>query len=437
MLISIILIITVALQLTVAIMAFRLIRVSRGPVAWVLISIAFSLLAGQRIVELIDSFSLQAGNRMIDNINYLTGLFTSILITIGVSFIARILTSYKKTEDIRKVSEQRYRTLFNNTSDLIIVFDKKGNLIETNLAVSEALGYSKTELMTKNISDLTSSSHADILIDINIKLKGSDKYIFEAEYVSKNGTNIPVEINTKPLNLNREEYLICISRIITERREMRKKILKTIIDTEEKERKRFAKELHDGLGPLLSTIKLYINELEAENIESKEKKEYINYSNELIDEAVTNIRTISNNITPNIISGYGLVKSIESFCNKINKTQQIEVRFKTINIEGKFDETIELIFYRIVTELISNTIKHASASQINIVLEFLNNKLILTYKDDGVGFNLKEVLDDEKSGMGLKNIISRINSINGSYYFNENTGQGTEITIKVDADKPN
>lgn len=437
MLISIILLITVILQLTVAIMAFMLIKVSRRPAAWILISIAFLLLAGQRGVEFIDSLNTQAGNRMIDNINYMTGLFTSTLLTIGVILIARILTSYKKTEDIRKVSEQRFRTLFNNTSDLIIVFDKKGNLIEANLATSEALGYSKTQLMTKNISDLASSSHSNLLHDIQSKLKDSDKYIFEAEYISKNGNNIPVEINTKPLNLNREEYLICISRIITERQEMRKKILKTIIDTEEKERKRFAKELHDGLGPLLSTIKLYINELDAAEIDQKEKKEYINYSNELIDEAVASTRNISNNITPNIISSYGLVKSLESFCNKINKAQQLEVSFKTINIDSKFDETIELIFYRIVTELINNTIKHASASHINIILELLNNKLILTYRDDGIGFNLREVLEDDKSGMGLKNIISRINSINGSYFFDENVKNGTEITIKVDAAKTN
>ena len=436
MLISLIIIFTVILQLIASVIAFKLIRVSRGPLAWVLIAIAFLMLAGQRIVDLIDFYSEYSAVRIIDNLNYVFGLFTSILLTIGVILIARVLYSYKRTEEIRKTSEQRFRTLFNNTSDLVIVLDKEGNLVETNLSASEALGYSKTELLTRNITDFISSGYPDFLKEIHEELKKKDRYIFEVDYLSKTGDLIPVEVNVKPLNLNREEFLICISRIITDRRELRKKILKTIIDTEEKERKRFAKELHDGLGPLLSTIKLYINELESEDIDAKEKKEYINYSNELIDEAVANTRTISNNITPNIISSYGLVKSLESFCNKVNKSQKIEVNFKTIHIDQPFDETIELMLYRIVTELINNTIKHASARKITIVLELLNLKLILTYKDDGIGFNLKKVLEEDKSGMGLRNIISRINSINGSYSFNDSSDKGTEIIIKVDPGKP-
>jgi len=437
MLVVIILVFTVLLQIAASFTAFRLIKVSRGPAAWLLIAIAFLFLAGQRIVELIEFSNADGTTRTLNNISYMFGLFTSILITTGVILIARILYSYKKTEELRKVSEQRFRTLFNNTSDLIVVVDKKGNLIESNLAASEALGYSKTELMTKNISEIVSGKDAGILSEISSKLSKYDKHIFETEYLSSSGAFIPVEINAKYLNLNREEYLICISRIITERREMRKKILKTIIDTEEKERKRFAKELHDGLGPLLSTIKLYINELESDAIEQAEKKEYITYCNELIDEAVASTRTISNNITPNIITGYGLVKSIESFCNRINKTQQVQIQFKTLNIGHKFDETIELIFYRIVTELINNTIKHASASEISIVLELLNNNLILTYKDNGIGFDLKKVLEDEHSGMGLRNIISRINSINGSYSFLETGTKGSGMTIKIDIGTPN
>lgn len=433
MIIILLLILSIILQLIAAYVAFRLIRISRGPVAWLLISIAMLFLAARHSMELANLLESYDHLIILDMLGYLFGVLISILLTISVMLIARVLHSYKKTEDIRKISEQRFRTLFNSTTDIIFAFDFRGNIIETNQTASEILGYTKTELLTKNINQIVSSRYTDIFLsDILENLNESGKYIIEAEYLSKDGGLIPVEINARFLNFAAEKYLICIAREITERKEMQKRILKTMIDTEERERKRFAKDLHDGLGPLLSTVKLYVNELEAESISEKEKKEYIQYTNELVDEAVGSIRTISNNITPNIISNYGLIRSLESFISKINKTQQVAIHFKTIDLEEKFDSTLELVMYRIVTELINNTIKHAGAKNIHIVLEMLNRKLILTYRDDGQGFDIDKVLQEKKGGMGLRNIISRVNSINGSYDFNREIKNGTEIRIKLD-----
>jgi len=433
MIIIILLIVSIILQLIAAVVAFRLTGVSRGPLAWLLISIAMLLLAIRHSIGLINLLESYEDLVMLDMLGYLSGVLISMLLTVGVILIARVLHSYKKTEDIRKISEQRFRTLFNSTTDIIFAFDFNGNIIETNQTACEILGYTKTELLTKNIKQIVSSRYTDVFLkDIIENLNESAKYIIEAEYLSKDGGLIPVEINARFLNLASKKYLICIAREITERKEMQKRILKTMIDTEERERKRFAKDLHDGLGPLLSTVKLYVNELEAESISEKEKNEYIQYTNELVDEAVGSIRTISNNITPNIISNYGLIRSLESFISKVNKTQQVAIHFKTIEVEEKFDSTLELIMYRIITELINNTIKHAGAKNIYIVLEMLNRKLILTYRDDGQGFDIDKVMHEKGGGMGLRNIISRVNSINGTYDFNREIKNGTEIRIKLD-----
>jgi PAS domain S-box-containing protein len=434
MIIIVVLILSIVLQIVAFVIAIRLIRVSRRKLAWVLLAFAFLFMGIYRGLDLIPWLGLEKLVSVHPNIPYFISIIISILIALGVVFLSQFLHSLKRTSQFQRAAEKRFRVLFNSTSDFIAVLDHDGNFVEVNENTCDVLGFTKTELLTRRLNDILSSRYLNILDRVVDKIADPGRLIIEAEYKAKNGMIIPVEISTRKIELGGEKCIVFVGRDITERKELQKKILKTIIDTEEKERKRFAKDLHDGLGPLLSTIKLYINELESEDVEEKEKKDYIKYTSELIDEAVTSTRNISNNITPNVISNYGLVKSVESFVNKINKMQQISISFKTINIDSRFDETLELILYRILTELINNTLKHASAAHVLIVLELLSQKLILTYKDDGIGFDLRQVLQSDKGGMGLRNIFSRIESINGAIEFEEGIDKGTEVSIKLDVE---
>ena len=102
-----------------------------------------------------------------------------------------------------------------------------------------------------------------------------------------------------------------------------------------------------------------------------------------------------------------------------------------VSISERFDQTIELVLYRVVTELLNNSIKHASASRIEVHLKKFDNILQLTYLDDGVGFDLDKVLQEEGSGMGLKNIISRLRSINGTYRIHSKKEAGTLVIVEV------
>jgi PAS domain S-box-containing protein len=423
------LLISIVLQLIAAIASLRLIKVAKGRVSWILISVAFFLMAVRRFFEWQQLYELEDYSNVALHNNWL-GIVISILLSIAVILIGSILNSYNVSEKARLESEERFKTLFNSSNDQIFVADFNDNFIEVNQAACDILGFNKTELMTMSFADIKTSKFIGTLtknLDIIIK---NGYHIFESEHVTKDGLVIPVEINSKVFRFNNSDVILSIARDVSERKELESKILSTIIETEEKERKRFAKDMHDGLGPLLSTIKLYINELSSDELEEEERKDFIKYTNELIDEAVSNTRTISNNLMPTVIEDYGLVKAVDSFCKKLNITQKINISFKTINIEKPLDKTIELIFYRIIIELINNTIKHSGANNINVVLEIISSKLILSYKDDGRGYDLDTVMDDEESGMGIRNIISKVKSLNGNYTF-EN-GDGINIKIKVD-----
>lgn len=427
MLIEIILILSVVLKLFAALYTFRILRLMKAQASWVIIAVSLLVLGMISVLEIME---IKTGRSL--PIKYGFTFFVSVLLMIGIVLIGKVLSRMKLSEASSNLFEQRYNILFNNSSDEILVSDFEGNIVEANKAACEVLGYTKTELLTMHMTDIRSAKYVmDLYRNID-KVKKEKRHRFESEHLNKAGEVIPVEVKSQKVVFNDQPFISWVARDISERKEMENKILSVVIQTEERERERFSKDLHDGLAPLLSTIKLYVNELATEGISKEEREEYIQYSNELIDDAISNTRTISNDLTPHVISKYGLVKAIGSFIKKINATHKIEVVFKTLNIDTPVDHNIELIIFRITTELINNTVKHAGADQVHIILEVINNKLILSYRDNGVGFDVDEALERSPEGIGLKNIVSRVHSVNGTCNFYNHESRGTNIKIKVD-----
>ena len=207
-----------------------------------------------------------------------------------------------------------------------------------------------------------------------------------------------------------------------------KQLLSSIISTEDKERKRFASDLHDGLGPLLSSVKLYLSGIR--DAEETEKPEMVNYATELIDESIKSVRIISNNILPAELSEYGLVPSINRFTKKIQYSKQIEFSIKDETNEMRFDSSTELILYRVIQELINNSIKHSEADMINIKFAEEKKVLDIFYNDNGKGFDIAKQRSNEQ-GIGLKNIYERIGSLNGNLEIKSSEGQGMQVDIRI------
>ncbi len=223
-----------------------------------------------------------------------------------------------------------------------------------------------------------------------------------------------------------------IKKVEQSRREAEKRLINAIIQTEEKERRRFAKDLHDGLGPLLSTVKLSVSTLkEMEN--DPDKKHIIQNADLIINESIKSIKEISNNLSPHILNNFGLASALKNFSHKIEESKAININFESNAFDQRFDENIEVILYRITCELITNTLKHANAKNIEIVLTLQPKCIIISYTDDGIGFDVNEAIYDSATpkGMGYKNIISRINTIKGKIDIESNKDTGTKILIRV------
>ena len=216
------------------------------------------------------------------------------------------------------------------------------------------------------------------------------------------------------------------------RRIYERRILNAVLRTEEKERQRFSKELHDGLGPLLSSAKMSISALDKMNADQKHK-ELISNTYLVIDEAVRSLRELSNNMNPNILTGFGLARAVNNFINKLSAFSKTKVHFSTNLKEQRFDPDVEVILYRVICEMINNSLKHASAEHINLCILLVNgDEISIVFEDDGVGFDPDKVLNRPESGMGLTNIYSRVSSLKGGEIEIESgPGEGTRIQIKA------
>ncbi|MFI3259002.1 MAG: histidine kinase [Rikenellaceae bacterium] len=219
-----------------------------------------------------------------------------------------------------------------------------------------------------------------------------------------------------------------IDRLTNQRTLLSKRILTAVLRTEEKSRSKFSKELHDGLGPLLSSAKMSISAVKAAKSE-EERREIFENTAYVIDEAIRSLREISNNLSPQTLSDFGLERAIGQFISKSSMLHKTKIRFGS-NLEGqRYDLDVEVIMYRVVCELINNSLKHSNCDQINLSLQHFGSELALDYSDNGRGFNHKAVMD---CGMGLSNISSRINSLNGTFEItSELGGGGMTASIRV------
>lgn len=210
-----------------------------------------------------------------------------------------------------------------------------------------------------------------------------------------------------------------------QRRNYETRILNAVIQAEETQRQRFAKELHDGLGPLLSSVKMGMSALS--NIEcSKSEREIFTNADHNIGMAIKSLREISNNLSPHILESFGLCRAIESFINRLTALVPAQIVFTGNLKQFRFDTQKEVIIYRVACELINNGMKHSRASLIKLDIIHDKNMLTLRYHDNGCGYDTSA----ENQGMGLSNISSRISSIKGEMSIESSSETGTHVTIK-------
>lgn len=203
--------------------------------------------------------------------------------------------------------------------------------------------------------------------------------------------------------------------------------LKSFIEGEEKERQRLSRELHDGIGQYLVSVKMQLESLLY--LDKQDVREHISRIRIDFDKIVEEIRRISNNLMPSVLEAFGIVFAIRNLCVETSEHTGLQI---SLDFKGDFEslnKTIKTYIFRIAQEALNNTVKHAGASRVDLVLIRQLDGVLFRIRDDGKGFNLHELKTG--TGHGMNNMRERVNLLNGSIEIESYANKGTQITINI------
>jgi two-component system, NarL family, sensor kinase len=202
----------------------------------------------------------------------------------------------------------------------------------------------------------------------------------------------------------------------------------SVLQGEESERKRLARDLHDGLGGLLSGVKVALNNMKGNVILTGENVERFNQALGMLDNSIAELRRVAHNMMPEALMKLGLKDTLTDFCSELSKVNPLQIDFQFYGQFERVESNLEINIYRIIQELVNNVIKHAEAKELTVQMIQEPERLCFIVLDNGKGFEMKDTLPAK--GIGLASIKSRVDSFNGQMEINSSAGKGTEITIE-------
>ena len=206
---------------------------------------------------------------------------------------------------------------------------------------------------------------------------------------------------------------------------LKQKLIEAVVETENNERKRIARDLHDGLGPVLSAINHYFQAFLDSKPEHREAIQ--NRLQIVISEAIDEVSRISHNISPHVLEKHGLMTALNNLLAPLMSNEKYDISF-TSGFNERLDQKIELTVYRCITELINNTLKHAEATKISLDIARSDGKLAIRYSDNGKGFT---ALSGKGGGQGIPNITNRVESFGGALSFVSSPNAGILVDILI------
>jgi PAS domain S-box-containing protein len=328
------------------------------------------------------------------------------------------------------VSNDFFSSIFNGVTDLIVITDQSGKIIQMNKSAIDSLGIADGNYNLSSFDDLIEGKGVFDMIkeELQTKEEFSTQISFSGETSIKHGETSATKILNRSRKFN--GYLITITDI-TGKIENEKLILKTIFSTQQTEQKRVADNLHDSLGQELSMTKLMISNLRNHATHNEKCLELIATCESMLDTSISNLRSICYNLMPGVLKRGGVSLALRDLAEKLDKQGEFNVVFDCSPSINRMDSDLEIVIFRIAQEFISNMIKHSSADKLTIALglDEKENKISLLLKENGQGFDLQksELL---RGGRGIQNIQSKTKAFNGELDIKSQIGIGTSLHVK-------
>jgi PAS domain S-box-containing protein len=403
------------------------------------------------ITRPITSLALAAGDIANGNLKGIEGIKSRDEIGNLANSFNKMTIDLRKFRDDLKQSEEKYRGLIENSSEIIYQTDKKRFFVGMNKTMLDKLGFQSEELMGMKMENIVPVNEREKVIDHIRKVieKGSDS--IETMFLSKQGKIIYVEINANAMYdaENRCIETRAFVRDITEKKkgeaaEKHEKELQLlashIISIQEKERRRISRELHDETGQALTAMKINIEMIEK-NIpgSSTNIRKRLAETKQLVTHTLQEMRSLAFDLRPSLLDHFGALAAIREYSKNYSERTNINVQVRGENIVERFSPEIDILLYRCVQEALNNVTKHSEATNVIIEIVQEEQEIHMRIKDNGKGFDTKEHLDGNinGSGIGLFGMKERVALLNGSLRIHSEENKGSELEILVPFIKTN
>ncbi len=348
------------------------------------------------------------------------------------------ITKEKEAEERLKASEESYRYLFNNNPACIFIWDIESlQILEVNKTALVQYGYTKEEFLSKTILEQGIPKHADKIMKFveQVRKNSGFQSTNVSKHLNKSGEVMYMSISSHRIQYKGKTVILALATNVTEkiflerlleeeRLKKQKEITSAVISAQEAERQEIGRELHDNINQILASSLLYLNMVKSES--DSKLSTHLEETDNLINTAITEIRNLSHIMISPSLNESELVQALEHLIRITTKPGGAAVNLIVLDFnEDSITDKHKLSIYRIVQEQLTNISKHAQASKVVVFLHQDNEKLILSIKDDGIGFDTRK----KATGVGLMNIRTRASLFGGELIINSSPGKGTEIKV--------
>jgi PAS domain S-box-containing protein len=346
----------------------------------------------------------------------------------------------RKTMKDMKLARQNYEELFTNASDAIWVHTLDGVITLVNKACEKLSGYRVPELPGKNVREFLTPETLSIARQVKDKLLRGEtmEQRYEQRLIKKDGSQAIMQLTTRLIASDgKAQAFHNMARDITEERRLRDNLqfyLRQVLQAQEEERKRLARELHDDASQQILLLTHGIDNVacKAERYSSQDLRNELGRLYELSQQTYQNIKHYAQALRPSILDDLGFVAAIKWLAEEMHKLSGIEIQVKTDSIPLLSPET-QLVLFRIVQESLNNINRHSGASKARIAVECQGTEIRVTISDNGKGFKLPGQLSEfaGQGKFGLTGMAERARLINGALEVNSQEGKGTSIVVKA------
>ncbi len=373
--------------------------------------------------------------------NYDVELLSGIGNQIGVAVDKAYLYEQAwRVSELLAASEERYRELFENATDAIWVHDLQGNIIAANKSMSELTGYSLAELRDLKANDIIAEGCAEKESTIQDPLLKGDamKLLSELTLCKKDKSEAWVQFSTSPVFSNGQITAFQhVARDVTEEKRMKESLrfyLRQVTRAQEDERKRIARELHDGVVQSLAGLSLDLDRLApAEEGPCRENRAALENARQKTVRVLEDVRRLSQSLRPVTLDRLGLIPALKSLASDIRDRSGMTLHFEEHGAGQRLPAEVELTLFRITQEAISNVWRHSQATVGEISVEFDESRARVTVSDNGKGFAVPATTDDlvKEGKLGLAGMYERAQLLGGRLEIQSEPGEGTRVVVEV------